>query len=75
MEKILESVGLTLHSMDGQIKEIPLEIWQVDIICQILGLCVRFPDLDDYEMASKDRVNERMEIYNNAIKSMTSKMR
>ena len=75
MKKIIESVGLTLHSVDGQIKEIPLEIWQVDIICQILGLSVRFPNLDDYEMASKDSVNERMEIYNNAIKSMISKNR
>lgn len=73
MEKIIESVGLTLHSVDGQIKEIPLEIWQVDIICQILGISVRLPDLDDYEMASKDSVNERMEIYNNAIKSIILK--
>ena len=75
MEKNIQSVGLTLHSVDGQMKEIPLEIWQVDIICQILGLSVRLPDLDDYEMASKDSVNERMEIYNNAIKSMISKNR
>ena len=75
MDKIIESVGLTLHSVDGQIKEIPLEIWQVDIICQILGLSVRLPNLDDYEMASKDSVNERMEIYNTAIKSMVSKNR
>lgn len=73
MEQIIESVGLTLHSADGQMKEIPLEIWQVDIICQILGLIVRLPDLDDYEMSSKDTVNERMEIYNNAIRSMISK--
>ena len=75
MEKIIESVGLMLHSVDGRSKEIPLEIWQVDIICQILGLTVRVPNLDDYEMASKDSVNERMEIYNNAIRSMVSKNR
>ncbi len=75
MEKIIESVGLTLHSVDGKIKEIPLEIWQVDIICRILGLIVRFPNLDDYEMLSKDRVDEYMKIYNNAIKSMNLKNR
>ena len=75
MKKIVENVGLTLHSVDGQIKEIPLEIWQVDIICQILGLNIKIPNLDDYEMASKDSVNERMEIYNKAIKSIVSKNR
>lgn len=75
MEKIIERVGLTLHSVDGKIKEIPLEEWQVGVICQILGLSVKLPSLDDYEMSSKDRVNECMEIYNNAIRSMVSKNR
>ncbi|MDE6924519.1 MAG: hypothetical protein K2O97_05915 [Acetatifactor sp.] len=75
MEKVIESVGLTLHSVNGQMKEIPLELWQVDIICQILGLTVRVPDLDDYEMSPEDRVIERMEIYNNAIKDMISQNR
>lgn len=75
MEKVIESVGLTLHSVNGQTKEIPLELWQVDIICQILGLTVRVPDLDDYEMSPEDRVIERMEIYNNAIKDMISQNR
>lgn len=70
MEKIIERVGLKLHSVDGRIKEIPLEIWQVDVICQILGLSVKLPSLDDYEMSPKDRVNERMEIYNSAVRSM-----
>lgn len=75
MEKVIESVGLTLHSVNGQMKEIPLELWQVDIICKILGLIVRVPDLDDYEMSPEDRVIERMEIYNNAIKDMISQNR
>ncbi|MDE7252072.1 MAG: hypothetical protein K2O32_03940 [Acetatifactor sp.] len=73
MEKMVESVGLTIHCMDGRMKEIPLEIWQVNIICQILGIIVRLPNLDDYEMASEDSVNERMEIYYNAIKSMAER--
>ena len=67
MEKVIESVGLTLHGLDGQRKEIPLEVWQVEIICQILGLTVKVPDLDDYEMSPRDRVAERMELYNNAM--------
>lgn len=75
MEKVIESVGLTIHGVDGQTKEIPLELWQVDTICQILGLMVKVPDLDDYEMSPKERVAERMELYNNAIKNMISQNR
>ena len=74
MEKVIESVGLTLHGVDGQRKEIPLEVWQVEIICQILGLTVKVPDLDDYEMSPKDRVAERMELYN-AMKELVSQNR
>ncbi len=70
MEKVIESVGLTLHGVDGKIKEIPLELWQVDIICQILGLTVKIPDLDNYEMSPKDRVMERMELYKKSIKNI-----
>lgn len=75
MEKIIENVGLTLHSVNGQIKEIPLEVWQVDIICQILGLIVRIPDLNNYEMSPKDTVMERMELYQNSIKNIVSQNR
>ena len=74
MEKVIESVGLTLHGVDGQRKEIPLEVWQVEIICQILGLTVKVPDLDDYEMSPKDRVAERMELYN-TMKELVSQNR
>jgi hypothetical protein len=70
MEKVIESIGLTLHGVDGKIKEIPLELWQVDIICQILGLTVKIPDLDNYEMSPKDRVMERMELYKKSIKNI-----
>ena len=75
MEKVIESVGLTLHGVDGRRKEIPLEVWQVEIICQILGLTVKVPDLDDYEMSPRDRVAERMELYNNAMKELVSQNR
>lgn len=75
MEKMIESVGLTIHSVDGRMKEIPLEIWQVGVISQILGLIVRLPDWDDYEMSPKERVDERMEIYYNAIRDIASKKR
>ena len=75
MEKVIESVGSTLHGPDGQRKEIPLEVWQVEIICQILGLTVKVPDLDDYEMSPRDRVAERMELYNNAMKELVSQNR
>ena len=75
MEKVIESVGLTLHGVDGQRKEIPLEVWQVEIICQILGLTVKVPDLDDYVMSPRDRVAERMELYNNAMKELVSQNR
>lgn len=75
MEKVIESVGLTLHGVDGQRKEIPLELWQVDVICQILGLMVKVPDLDNYQMSPEDIVNERMELYNNAIKDLVSQNR
>ena len=70
MEKVIESIGLTLHGVDGKIKEIPLELWQVDIICQILGLTVKIPDLDNYEMSPKDRVMERMDLYKKSIKNI-----
>ena len=70
MEKVIESIGLTLHGVDGKIKEIPLELWQVDIICQILGLTVKIPDLDKYEMSPKYRVMERMELYKKSIKNI-----
>ena len=71
MEKgIVSSVGLTIHAKDGRIKEIPLENWQVEVIAQMLGLCVNLPDLDDYVMSSKESVNERMALYYSAMKSI-----
>ena len=69
----IESVSLTIISHSGKQLEIPLEVWQVDVISRMLGLCVDTKSLSDYKMASKDTVDERMEIYYKAIKEMASK--
>lgn len=70
---LIDSVGITIHAKDGQIKEIALEEWQVGVICQMLGLSVHLPDLNDYEMSSKNIVDERMALYYSAIKNLHSK--
>ena len=69
----IESVSLTIISHSGKQLEIPLEVWQVDVISRMLGLCVDTKSLSDYKMAGKDTVDERMEIYYKAIKEMASK--
>ena len=69
----IESVSLTIISHSGKQLEIPLEVWQVDVISRMLGLCVYTKSLSDYKMAGKDTVDERMEIYYKAIKEMASK--
>ena len=67
-KEIVESVGLAIHTVDGRHKEIVLEIWQVEVLCQILGLNVHLPDLDDYELSGKAAVMERMELYYDAVR-------
>ena len=69
----IESVSLTIISHSGKQLEIPLEVWQVDVISRMLGLCVDTKSLSDYKKAGKDTVDERMEIYYKAIKEMASK--
>ena len=69
----IESVSLTIISHSGKQLEIPLEVWQVDVISRMLWLCVDTKSLSDYKMAGKDTVDERMEIYYKAIKEMASK--
>ncbi len=71
MENVIKSVELTIYANDGRTKRIPLEVWQVGIISQMLGLQVKFPDLD-YEMSGKDRVDERMAVYIKAVKTLCS---
>lgn len=60
MKDIIESVGLIIHAKDGRSKEILLELWQVDIVTNILGLQVDLPDLENYVMASKEMVETRL---------------
>ncbi|MCM1217398.1 MAG: hypothetical protein NC331_04335 [Lachnospiraceae bacterium] len=69
----VQSVALTICANDGRKLEIPLEVWQVDVVCEMLGLCVDTADLDTYRMRSKERVDERMEIYRHAIRNLHSK--
>ncbi len=67
---IIESVSLTIKAHSGKRIEIPLEVWQVDILSKMLGLSVDTTSLASYKMASKETVDERMEIYYKAIKKM-----
>ena len=67
---IIESVSLTIKAHSGKRLEIPLEVWQVDILSKMLGLSVDTTSLASYKMASKETVDERMEIYYKAIKKM-----
>ncbi len=69
----IESVNLTISSHSGKRLEIPLEVWQVDVISRMLGLCVDTKNLADYKMASKETVDKHMKIYYKAIKEMASK--
>ena len=65
----IESVNLTIRTEHGECLEIPLEVWQVDAISQMLGLSVDTSNLREYKMATKESVNERMAMYYKAIKS------
>ena len=50
--------------------EIPLAVWQVDAVREMLGLCVDTSTLDTYRMRSKERVDENMAIYHRAVKEL-----
>lgn len=69
----IQAVVLAIYANDGRKLEIPLEVWQVDVICQILGLSVDTSNLVDYQMRSKERVDESMEMYHKVIRSLNSK--
>ena len=49
---------LVIDAYDGRELEIPLEIWQVDVIREMLGLSVDTTNLDTYCMRSKEQTNE-----------------
>lgn len=50
--------------------EIPLEVWQVDVVREMLGLCVDTSTLDTYRMRSKERVDENMDVYHRAVREL-----
>ena len=53
----IKSVTLVIDAYDGRKLEIPLEVWQVDVICEMLGLSVDTTNLDTYCMRSKEYEN------------------
>ena len=54
----IKSVRLVIDAYDGRELEIPLEVWQVDVIREMLGLSVDTTNLDTYCMRSKEQTNE-----------------
>ena len=71
----IKNVSLTICAENGQRLEVPLEVWQVDIITQMLGLNVDTSTLASYEMSSKESVDERMKIYHDALKHQNRQSR
>ena len=48
----IKSVTLVIDAYDDRKLEIPLKVWQVDVICRMLGLSVDTANLDTYSMRS-----------------------
>lgn len=61
---------LVLETHGGKKLEIPLEVWQVDVVREMLGLCVDTSTLDTYRMRSKERVDENMDVYHRAVREL-----
>lgn len=72
-ENKIKSVKLVIDAVDGQSMEIPMEGWQVGVISQIIGLSVDLSLSGKHAMSSKESVDERMAIYNNALKQLYEK--
>lgn len=66
----VESVGIIVRLKDGQSREYPLDLWQVDFLTEILGFQVRIPDLDDYEMSDERIVSAKMDVFRNAARKL-----
>lgn len=66
----IQSVKLVVETHGGKKLEIPLAVWQVDVVCEMLGLCVDTNTLDTYRMRSRERVDENMAIYHRAVKGL-----
>lgn len=66
----IQSVKLVVETHGGKKLEIPLAVWQVDVVCEMLGLCVDASTLDTYRMRSRERVDENMAIYHRAVEEL-----
>ena len=66
----IQSVKLVVETHGGKRLEIPLAVWQVDAVREMLGLCVDSNTLDTYRMRSRERVDENMAIYHRAVKDL-----
>lgn len=66
----IQSVKLVLETHGGKKLAIPLAVWQVDVVREMLGLCVDTSTLDTYRMRSKERVDENMAVYHRAVKEL-----
>ena len=69
----IKSVTLVIDAYDDRKLEIPLEVWQVDIICRMLGLSVDTTNLDTYSMRSKEQVDSDMKIYYHTLRNIHNK--
>lgn len=59
----IKSVTLSINTYEGRKLEIPLEVWQVNIICRTLGLSVDTVNLDTYHMRSKEQTDKDLKLY------------
>lgn len=66
----IQSVKLVVETHGGKRLEIPLAVWQVDTVREMLGLCVDTNTLDTYRMRSKERVDENMDVYYRAVREL-----
>ena len=69
----IKSVTLVIDAYDDRKLEIPLEVWQVDVICRMLGLSVDTANLDTYSMRSKEQVYEDMKMYYHILRNLHNK--
>lgn len=64
----IKSVTLVIDAYNGRKLEIPLEVWQVDVIREMLGLSVDTTNLDTYCMRSKEQTDGNMKIYHHLLR-------
>ena len=69
----IKSVTLVIDAYDDRKLEIPLEVWQVDVICRMLGLSADTANLDTYSMRSKEQVDEDMKMYYHILRNLHNK--